>query len=135
MNNMENNRYLSEEELKKLIAMTEAEPLLHPPKEFQNDVLRQVRRKREYRKNIRLFSYSVKVFAASAAALAVMIAAPESIRSEDTVQEHMERKSGMQEAASRTDDENFIYQLNEKMNDYCSQLNGKLNQLLRMEDN
>lgn len=121
MNNIENNRYLSEEELKKLIAMTEAEPLLHPPAEFKSEILDRIRRKRKYTKNLKLFSYSVKVFAATAAALTIMLTTPENIRSE--------------EMGHSAQEQNFMYQLNEKMDDYCSQLNSKLNQLLRMEDN
>ena len=46
MNDIEKNRYLSEEELEKLIAMTEAEPLLHPPGEFNSENLGRIRRKR-----------------------------------------------------------------------------------------
>ena len=45
MNNIENNRYLSEEELEKLIAMTEAEPMLRPPGEFKSESLGRIRRK------------------------------------------------------------------------------------------
>ena len=133
MNNIENNRYLSEEELEKLIAMTEAEPMLHPPGEFKSEILGRIRRKRKQTKNLRLFSYSVKVFAATAAALTIMLIAPENIRPEEVragkiLQERQEQEM------SQIFNGNFMYQLNEKMDDYCSQLNNRLNQLVGMED-
>lgn len=128
MNNIENNRYLSEEELEKLIAMTEAEPMLHPPGEFQSEILGRLRRKRKHTKNLRLFSYSVKVFAATAAALTIMLIVPENILSEEM------RRSGQEPTTQEIYDDNLMYKLNEKMDDYCSQLNSRLNQLLGMED-
>ena len=136
MNNIENSRYLSEEELEKLIAMTEAEPMLHPPGEFKSEILGRIRRKRKQIKNMRLFSYSVKVFVATAAALTIMLILPENIRPEEagyssqeqTVQERQEQEM------SQIFNGNFMYQLNEKMDDYCSQLNNRLNQLVGMED-
>lgn len=136
MNNIENNRYLSEEELERLIAMTEAEPMLHPPGEFKSEILGRIRRKRKHTKNLRLFSYSVKVFAATAAALTIMLIAPENIRSEEvgySVQEQTAKEEQVQEM-SQIFNGNFMYQLNEKMDDYCSQLNNRLNQLVGMED-
>ena len=136
MNNIENNRYLSDEELEKLIAVTEAEPMLHPPGEFKSEILGRIRRKRKYTKNLRLFSYSVKVFAATAAALTIMLFTPEHIRPEEvghSVQEQTEQEGQVQEM-SQFFNGNFMYQLNEKMDDYCSQLNSRLNQLVGMED-
>lgn len=132
-----NTGYLSDEELERLIAVTEAEPLLHPPKELKSDILGQIRRKRKYAKNMQLFSYSMKVFAATAAALTVLLIVPENIRPEDTLSAHMMQDE--RQAAGQTEwlgsGENYMYELNEKMNDYCSQLNSRLNQLIRMEDN
>ena len=133
MNDIENNRYLSEEELEKLIAMTEAEPMLHPPRGFKSEILGRIRRKRKLTKDLKLFSYSVKVFAATAAALTIMLILPENIRPEEagpgkTVQE------GQVQEMSKIFNGNLMYQLNEKMDDYCSQLNSRLNQLVGMED-
>ena len=136
MNNIENNRYLSEEELEKLISMTEAEPMLHPPRGFKSEIFGRIRRKRKLTKDLRLFSYSVKVFAATAATLTIMLILPENIRPEEagyssqeqTVQERQEQEM------SQIFNGNFMYQLNEKMDDYCSQLNNRLNQLVGMED-
>lgn len=136
MNNIESNRYLSDEELEKLIAMTEAEPMLHPPGEFKSEILGRIRRKRKQTKNLRLFSYSVKVFAATAAALTIMLFTPEHIRPEEVghfTQEQTEQEGQVQEM-SQFFNGNFMYQLNEKMDDYCSQLNSRLNQLVGMED-
>ncbi|MBD5453220.1 MAG: hypothetical protein HDR30_02695 [Lachnospiraceae bacterium] len=136
MNDIEKNRYLSEEELEKLIAMTEAEPLLHPPGEFKSEILGRIRRKRKYTKNLRLFSYSVKVFAATAAALTIMLIAPENIRPEDVGYFSQEQtvQEGQEQEMSQIFNGNLMYQLNEKIDDYCSQLNNRLNQLVGMED-
>ena len=136
MNNIENKHYLSDEELEKLIAMTEAEPLLHPPGEFKSEILGRIRRKRKYTKNLRLFSYSVKVFAATAAALTIMLIAPENIRPEDVGYFSQEQtvQEGQEQEMSQIFNGNLMYQLNEKMDDYCSQLNNILNQLVGMED-
>lgn len=133
MNNIENNRYLSEEELEKLIAMTEAEPMLHSPGEFKSEILGRIRRKRKHVKNLRLFSYSVKVFAATAAALTIMLIAPETIRPEEVEPGKTVQERQVQEM-SQIFNGNIMYQLNEKMDDYCSQLNSRLNQLVGMED-
>lgn len=136
MNDIEKKRYLSEEELEKLIAMTEAEPLLHPPGEFKSEILGRIRHKRKQTKNLRLFSYSVKVFAATAAALTIMLFTPEYIRPEeagDSVQEQAVQE-GQEQEMSQIFNGNLMYQLNEKMDDYCSQLNNRLNQLVGMED-
>lgn len=134
MNNMKKNQYLSDVELERLIAITESEPMLHPPGEFKDDILGRVRRKRENRKNLRLFSYSVKVFAATAAALTLILILPENIRSEESFQKHMAWEDRMQEEEEQTYNGDFMYRLNEKMDNYCSQLNTKLNQLVGMED-
>ena len=136
MNNIENNRYLSEEELEKLIAVTEAEPMLHPPGEFKSEILGRIRRKRKYTKNLRLFSYSVKVFAATAAALTIMLILPENIRPETVGHSAQEQilQEGQEQELPQIFNGNLMYQLNEKMDDYCSQLNNRLNQLVGMED-
>ncbi len=107
--------------------------MLHPPGEFKSEILGRIRRKRKYTKDLRLFSYSVKVFAATAAALTIMLIAPENIRPEEvgagkTLQERQEQE------LSQIFNGNFMYQLNEKMDDYCSQLNNRLNKLAGMED-
>ena len=136
MNDIENNRYLSEEELEKLIAMTEAEPMLHPPRGFKSEILGRIRRKRKLTKDLRLFSYSVKVFAATAAALTIMLILPENIRPEAAGHSAKEQttQEGQEQELSQIFNGNFMYQLNEKMNDYCSQLNYRLNKLAGMED-
>lgn len=121
--------YLSDEELERLIAMTEAEPMLRPPGAFKDDIIRQVRRKRKTAKNLKLFSYSMKVIAVTAAALGIMLIIPEDIRPENI---RTEDSIGYGQIR-KTQDDGYTYRLNERMNDYFSQLNGKLNQLVRME--
>ncbi len=125
--------YLSDEALERLISEIETEPLLQPPKEFKNDIVGRIRQKRKYMKNVQLFSYSTKVIAAAAAAIAIVLFVPENIRPEtgrDTVsqQNSQENRSEVENY-----EENSIWQLNKKMNEYYDRLNDGLNQLIRME--
>lgn len=134
MNNMKNTgNYLSDEELERLIAITEAEPMLHPPREFKNEIIGRIHQKRKTAKNLQLFSYSMKVFAATAAALTIMLAVPDNIRSEEAEANRTMQERQAKEMAQIYNG-NFMYRLNEKMDDYCSQLNNRLNQLVGMED-
>lgn len=127
--------YPSDEELVKMIADIESEPLLRPPKEFKNEIIGQIRRKRKYRKNVQLFSYSVKVIAATAAAVAIVFIVPANIGAEngaDMVQSYMkERQTYEQEAYTG----NPIWQFNRKINEHYDRLNNGLNNLVRMEVN
>lgn len=125
--------YLSDEALERLISETESEPLLQPPKEFKNDIIGRIRQKRKYLKNVQLFSYSTKVIAAAAAAIAIVLFVPENIRPETDM--YMDRQQNSQESRSEIEDyeERPIWQLNRKMNEYYDKLNDGLNQLLRME--
>lgn len=125
--------YLSDEALEKLISEIETESLLQPPKEFKNDIVRQIRQKRKYMKNVQLFSYSTKVIAAAAAAIAIVLFVPENIRPETDIDIAGQQQS--QENRSEIEDyeESPIWQLNRKMNEYYDKLNDGLNQLLRME--
>ena len=110
--------------------------MLHPPRGFKSEILGRIRRKRKLTKNMKLFSYSVKVFAATAAALTIILILPENVRPEAVgypVEEQTAQESQEQEL-SQIFNGNFMYQLNEKMDDYCSQLNNRLNQLVGMED-
>lgn len=134
-------RYLSDEELEKLIAMTQAEPLLHPPREFKSDIIRQIHRKRKYSKNFKLVSYSVKVLTATAAAVGLLLVMPESMRTEDTIRYRVEKtwqddrdKARYEEEMGPLYEEGFLFRLNERADDYCSQFNGKLSQIMGMED-
>lgn len=140
MNNIKNfrksnsNAYLSDEALEKLISETEAEPLLRPPKEFKNDIVGQIYRKRKHMKNVQLFSYSTKVIAAAAAAIAIVLFVPENIRSEENIGSEQQRY--WQERRDEVEEdykENPVWQLNRKMNEYYDRLNDGLNQLIRME--
>ncbi|MCM1262932.1 MAG: hypothetical protein NC313_09435 [Butyrivibrio sp.] len=124
--------YLSDEELQKLIADTESEPLLRPPKGFRDEILERIDRKRQYKKNMQLFSYSVKVIAATAAAVAVLLFVPDNIEPEKTAQDREKYLSEQQER-EKSYVENPAWQLDRKINEYYDMLNDRLNQLLRME--
>lgn len=108
--------YLTEEALERLIAQAEAEPMLHPPKGFRDEILSQISRKKKRKKNIQLFSYSMKVIVATAAALGMLLIVPDTI-----------------ETKERFYEESFAYRLNSQMNMYCDQFNESLNQLVDRE--
>lgn len=129
--------YLTDEALEKLIVSVEAEPLLHPPKEFKQDLINQIRIKRKKNKEKQLLLYSVKVIAATAAALWIMIVMPENILPEDgsrpvLIQERQDEIAEGQ-MQSLPDEDSFNNRLNNRLNIYCSQLNEGLNKLVRME--
>lgn len=160
-----NDDYLTDEALEKLIASVESEPLLHPPKGFGDEIIYHIRRKRKYKKNLQLFSYSMKVIAATAASLAIVLAVPDNINREegpmtgiisqlqDGIENSQMNKAEdqdniMKNQADGTNDhkqfgqerkksydERFTYKLNKHMDEYVSIVNGKLNELVRMEVN
>ena len=129
--------YLTDEALEKLISAVEAEPLLHPPKEFKQDLINQIRLKRKKSKEKQLLFYSIKVIAATAAALWLMIIMPENILPEDgrrpvLIQERQDEIVDGQ-MQRLPDEDSFNNRLNNRLNTYCSQLNEGLNRLVRME--
>lgn len=129
--------YLTDEALEKLISAVEAEPLLHPPKEFKQDLINQIRLKRKKSKEKQLLFYSIKVIAATAAALWLMIIMPENILPEDgkrpvLIQERQDETVDGQ-MQRLPDEDSFNNRLNNRLNTYCSQLNEGLNKLVRME--
>lgn len=130
---------LSEEALQELIASVEAEPLMRPPKGFRDEIIAQVRRKRQRTKNIALFSYSMKVIAATAAALSLILIVPENIRPEEggrageRLEWRSEESPSEKEAGEEREHENFLYRFNNRLDGVCSALNGRLNQLIGTE--
>lgn len=137
-----NEPYLSDEALERLIAQVEAEPaLLHPPGEFKNDIIRQIHLKKKRKKNVELFSYSLKVFAAAAAALMIVLIVPESVRPEESVGQgqtwsiQKEQDPSKQTVPDRSKlyQESFGSALSRWMDDYCSKINTKLNEFAGME--
>lgn len=147
-------RYLSDEALQELIGAVEAEPLMRPPKGFRDEVIAQVRQKRRRMKNISLFSYSMKVIAATAAALSIILIVPENIRPEEssrsgTMQEWQTEEDAkkqdleeafLEELSDEKDFEEawlqqrgFLYRFSNRLDEACSKLNGRLNQLVGTE--
>lgn len=132
--------YLSDEALQELIAATEAEPMMRPPKGFRDEIIDRVQQKRKRRRNISLFSYSMKVIVATAAALGLILIVPENIRPEKsggagTVQE-WQTEGFSQEPASEEEwmeQKGFLYRFSNSLDDACSRLNGRLNQLVGTE--
>lgn len=113
--------YLSDEELEKMIAEIEAQPLMHPPADFKNEIVHTIRKKRKHRKDMQLFLYSLKVTAASAAAILILISVPQTIYSrEEALQRSMEKQVRREENTN-------------KVNEYLETLNNRFNQFMKME--
>ena len=74
----------TDDALEELIAQVEAEGMLHPPKGFHDDVISRIRRKRKYKKNLQLFSYSMKVITATAAAIGIVLIVPDNISTQES---------------------------------------------------
>lgn len=125
--------HLSDEALEKMISDIESEPLLRPPKEFKNDILIKIRRRRKTVKNVKLFSYSTKVTLTVAAAIAIMIFVP--WNAENSKDSYMpagyRQEQDIEE--QKPYEERAIWRLNRRLNEYCDRLNDGLSQLIRME--
>lgn len=131
--------YLSDEALRELIEATEAEPMMRPPKGFKDEVITRIHRKRQRAKNMSLFSYSMKVIAATAAALSLVLIVPEIIRPEENggvgerfewQDEEFSEEKVLEEEPERED---FLYRFSNRLDGVCSALNGRLNQLVGTE--
>ena len=150
------NGYLTDEALEELISSVEAEPLFCPPKGFKSDIISQIQRKRKYKKNMQLFSYSMKVIAATAASVGIVLVVPNNISTEesklpgvvsewqednadnqsDNTESHFDRiEKKLGRDTKKSYDERVINRLNKHMNEYVSIVNEKLDQFVRMEVN
>lgn len=140
MNHIENDTknnmtpYMTPEALERLIAETEAGELLHPPKGFKGEIMDRIYEKKRRIKNRQMFSYSMKVVVATAAALGIVLIAPVNLRNQE--------KAETAESAEMAEDEqpwkpqsdgSFTFRFNTRLDEYCSQFNEKLNQLFGME--
>lgn len=124
---------ISDEALERMIADIESEPLLRPPKEFKNDILIRIRRRRKTVKNVKLFSYSAKVTLTVAAAIAIMIFVPwDAENVKDSYMPSVYRQEREIEE-QKPYEERAIWRLNRRLNEYCDRLNDGLGQLIRME--
>lgn len=122
-------KYLTDEELALFIESIENGTLLHPPRDFQSNVLQKVRQKKKHRKDMQLFSYSMKVVMATAAALIILLTVPQNIYSQDTLQKYQVQ------SGKSSYNMDFFDKLNQRVNGCFSILNDKLNQLVTMEVN
>lgn len=140
MNHIENDTknnmkpYLTSEALERLIAETEAGELIHPPKGFKSEIMDRIYEKKRRIKNRQMFSYSMKVVVATAAALGIVLIAPVNLRSQE--------KTEIAESAEAAEDEqpwkpqsdgSFTFRFNTRLDEYCSRFNETLNQLFGME--
>ena len=111
-----------------------------PPKGFRDEIIEQVHRKRKRMKNVSLFSYSMKVIAATAAALSLILIVPENIRPEDggkagTMQEWQDEEDskGPVSEAEWLEQQGFLYRFSNRLDEACSRLNGRLDRLIGTE--
>ncbi len=123
--------YLTDEALERLIARTESEAMIHPPKGFKGEIMERIELKKRRGRNRQMFSYSMKVIVATAAALGIVLIVPANIRSGERA-ETMESMD-MEQYREQQSDGSFTFRLNTRMDEYCSQFNEKLNQLFGME--
>lgn len=84
--------YLAEEELLELIGQVEAGEMLHAPRQLKGNVFAQIRHERREVKKRQVFIYRAKVFAAMAAALAVLIFMPDD-RTESVLKAPVEQQA------------------------------------------
>lgn len=132
--------YLSDEALWELIEATEAEPMMSPPKGFRDEIIERVHRKRKHMKNVSLFSYSMKVIAATAAALSLILIVPENIRPEESgkagaMQDWQEEEDSKGPVSEEEwlEQQGFLYRFSNSLDEACSKLNGRLDQLVGTE--
>lgn len=157
--NLQQDYSFTDDALEELIAQVEAEGMLHPPKGFHDDVISRIRRKRKYKKNLQLFSYSMKVITATAAAIGIVLIVPGNISTQESgtsgfvsewqesnetdtqkkLQKEEERKERERnqyaKKIERLQNGNFIHRINRQMDEYVDIVNGKLDQFIRMEVN
>lgn len=157
--NLQSDYSFTDDALEELIASVEAEGMLHPPKGFHDDVINRIRRKRKYKKNLQLFSYSMKVITATAAAIGIVLIVPNNISTQESrisgyVSEWQETYGTDAQKRSQKEEErkerernqyarkierlqngNFIHQINKQMDEYVDIVNEKLDQFVRMEVN
>lgn len=155
----ENRDYPSDQELEKMIAEIESGPLLQAPDYLEKIILQKAeriavrssveivpirhamkdRKQPASKKSSRpgqLLAYSLKIVAAAAAAITLVIMVPEMQRkTEDSYQqqeEHLEKLQKEQEETWKKNQErkSVTYNLNEKTSDFCSSLFEKTNELL-----
>ena len=69
--------YLSEEELDELIRQVESKEMLHAPVHLKDNVMTQIRYEKRSMKSRQIFVYRIKVLAAMAAALMLVILMPD----------------------------------------------------------
>lgn len=140
MNHIENDtrnnmpRYLSQEALERLIAETEAGEMLYPPKGFKDEIMGRIQEKKRRIKNRQMFSYSMKVIVATAAALGIVLITPVNLRSQEKAEDvKTVETTESDQPWNLQSDGSFTLPLNTRLDEYCSRFNEKLNQLFGME--
>lgn len=98
--------YLSEEALAELIGQVEAQEMLHAPAHLKHNVLEQIRQERRGAKKRQVLAYRIKVLAAMAAALTLLILMPDD-RMEDVENVSIEQQAdeSLEQTALRRQEE------------------------------
>ena len=88
--------YLTEEELMKLIGHVEAKEMLHAPRQLKGNILAELRYERHAARKKQILVYRVKVLAAMAAALTVLILMPND-RAENIDKVHVQQQADIED--------------------------------------
>lgn len=149
--------YLSDEELEKMIAQIEQGPLVQAPEYLEKMILQKAERiavresveivpirhamreggqplGRKTSKRGQLLAYSLKIVAAAAAAIALVITVPQmEQKTEDSYrqqEQYMQEQSQKETQKESRGKKSVARNLNEKTSDFCSRLFEKTNEIL-----
>lgn len=114
----EERNYLSDDELEKLIADVEQEPMRRAPEYLERMILKKTEQNAV--RWSQFAAYSAKIVAAAAAAIALIITMPEIERQSEIHQQEVEQEERKSVTTS----------INEATSSFCNQLFEKTNELL-----
>lgn len=129
--------YLSEEELMQLIKSAEQNPVCKAPDYLKGQILRTAAKENASQtmissisKRQQLFIFSAKVAAAAAAAVALLIIMPEASQ----LEQYSQNIALSSPAAVKPKEASLLRQLNEKTNQFCFYLSDAANSIFIKED-
>lgn len=137
--------YLSDKELEELILQVEEREMISAPEYLEHKIVDRLRHQEqlvEYKTKIsagrKLLSYSLKVAAASAAAIAFLIIVPaverESGISEDITVIETQQEQRQEDEREDKREPSLIQNINQKTNEFCGNLFRKSSAIFQKED-
>lgn len=135
--------YLSDQELEELIRQVEEQDMIAAPDYLEEKICTKIRQSEQvvqYRAKKstrqRLFFYSLKVIAASAAAIAFLYIVPmvQSQEQPPTYVSETQQPDWSREAAKRKEETSFVQNVNQATNQFCNSLFRKTNALFQKEE-